>query len=151
MTEPVRVQRRREKGWTTPDGTVYVGRPTKYGNPFVYRTPVALARVPALDGSAWEYEGRISADGMRHDFHHGDGRVTRHDIRYMTRAETVELYEKALLHPTQALRLWVRRGGEMTRVTPETVREELAGKDLSCWCSLTDVCHADVLLRVANS
>lgn len=31
---PRRVQRSRRKGATTPPGTVYVGRPTIYGNPF---------------------------------------------------------------------------------------------------------------------
>lgn len=31
---PVRVQRRRAKGWRMPENTVYVGRPTKWGNPF---------------------------------------------------------------------------------------------------------------------
>jgi hypothetical protein len=32
---PVRVQRRRAKGWRMPDNTIYVGRPTKWGNPFL--------------------------------------------------------------------------------------------------------------------
>jgi hypothetical protein len=31
---PVRVQRKRTKGWKMPPGTVYVGRPTQFGNPF---------------------------------------------------------------------------------------------------------------------
>lgn len=31
---PVRVQRKRSKGWKMPENTVYVGRPTKWGNPF---------------------------------------------------------------------------------------------------------------------
>ena len=30
---PVRVLRRRTKGWKMPDNTVYVGRPVKWGNP----------------------------------------------------------------------------------------------------------------------
>lgn len=32
---PIRVQRRRAKGWRMPENTIYVGRPTKWGNPFV--------------------------------------------------------------------------------------------------------------------
>jgi len=28
---------------------------------------------------------------------------------------------------------------------------QLRGRDLACWCKLTDPCHADVLLAVANS
>lgn len=32
---PTRIQRKRTKGWKMPKGAVYVGRPTKWGNPFV--------------------------------------------------------------------------------------------------------------------
>lgn len=31
---PVRVQRSRQRGWKMPPNTVYVGRPTKWGNPW---------------------------------------------------------------------------------------------------------------------
>lgn len=31
---PKRIQRQRTKGWRMPPGAVYVGRPTKWGNPF---------------------------------------------------------------------------------------------------------------------
>lgn len=31
---PMRIQRRRERGWRMPEGAVYVGRPTRWGNPF---------------------------------------------------------------------------------------------------------------------
>lgn len=29
-----RIQRKRTKGWRIPEGVVFVGRPTKWGNPF---------------------------------------------------------------------------------------------------------------------
>jgi Domain of unknown function (DUF4326) len=32
---PKRIQRKRTKGWTMPEGVVYVGRGSKWGNPFV--------------------------------------------------------------------------------------------------------------------
>jgi len=31
---PKRIQRRRSKGWTMPPNVVYVGRPSRWGNPF---------------------------------------------------------------------------------------------------------------------
>lgn len=31
---PIRIQRKRTKGWKMPANTVYVGRGTKWGNPF---------------------------------------------------------------------------------------------------------------------
>lgn len=30
------------------------------------------------------------------------------------------------------------------------IREELAGKNLACWCKIGTPCHADVLLKLAN-
>ena len=30
---PVRIQRKRTKGWRMPEGAVYVGRPSRWGNP----------------------------------------------------------------------------------------------------------------------
>jgi hypothetical protein len=32
--KPIRIQRSRKKGWRMPENTVYVGRPTKWGNPY---------------------------------------------------------------------------------------------------------------------
>jgi hypothetical protein len=34
-TMATRIQRKRTKGWKMPAGAVYVGRPTKWGNPFL--------------------------------------------------------------------------------------------------------------------
>ena len=31
---PSRIQRKRTKGWRMPENTIYVGRPTKWGNPY---------------------------------------------------------------------------------------------------------------------
>jgi len=32
--KPKRIQRKRTKGWKMPEGAVYVGRPSKWGNPW---------------------------------------------------------------------------------------------------------------------
>jgi hypothetical protein len=37
MSGPVRIQRKRAKGWKMPPNTVYVGRPGRFGNPYDYR------------------------------------------------------------------------------------------------------------------
>jgi len=41
-----RIQRRRTKGWKMPEGAIYVGRPTKWGNPFVISKDVAIPPIP---------------------------------------------------------------------------------------------------------
>jgi hypothetical protein len=150
---PSRIRRERKKGSRMPEGAVYVGRPTKWGNPWAFRTRQALARVPALDGSAWEYESRISADGMQHDYHHPDGRITVHHIRYMTRAECVEMFRRALTAPDR--RIHIRQAPGKAWLSVDDVRRELAGRDLACWCPLPaegepDHCHARVLMEIAN-
>lgn len=34
MSQPQRIQRKRTKGWKAPEGAVYVGRGSVFGNPF---------------------------------------------------------------------------------------------------------------------
>lgn len=149
---PKRVQLRRTRGWRLPVGAVVVARPTKWGNPFRYRQWTGLARVPAIfDDGEWEYEDRISADGMRHDFWHPDGRISVCHVRYMTRDEVVECYRRVLTDDlTESMRGGFA-GCRVVRVTVDDVRRELAGRDLACWCKPTDPCHADVLLSIANT
>lgn len=46
---PQRIQMRRVKGWRKPEGAIYVGRPTRWGNPYRVGT----------DGSAAECVARF--------------------------------------------------------------------------------------------
>jgi uncharacterized protein DUF4326 len=55
---PERIQRKRTKGWRMPAGAVYVGRPTKWGNPF---------RIERADTSHWPNEYYID-DGVGVEF-----------------------------------------------------------------------------------
>ncbi|MBW3096855.1 DUF4326 domain-containing protein [Pseudohoeflea coraliihabitans] len=67
---PKRIQRKRTKGWKMPEGAVYVGRPTKWGNPFegardYPSRELAVARFRAgLDGCAHpdSFMGTILSD-----------------------------------------------------------------------------------------
>ena len=34
MKQPIRIQRKRVKGWRKPEGVIYVGRGSKWGNPY---------------------------------------------------------------------------------------------------------------------
>ncbi|NKT31597.1 DUF4326 domain-containing protein [Rhodococcus hoagii] len=99
---PKRIQRKRTKGWRMPEGAVYVGRPSKWGNPFT-----ANGDRDQATGLFREYVDRAPT---------GDG-------------------------------LWGRRD----ETAHETIRRELAGKNLACWCPLDQPCHADVLLEIANA
>jgi hypothetical protein len=88
---PVRIQRKRSKDWKMPPNTVYVGRPTRWGNPF-----------------------KVGPDGTLEEV-----------IKYRTWLEERLKTEPDLLEPLRA-------------------------KNLACWCPLDRLCHADVLLKLAN-
>lgn len=161
MTAPRRIQLRRVKGWRlhdiSPDAIV-VARPSKWGNPFAYRCDSrGLVRYRPNAPESVDYEGRISKNGMRHDYWDPDGTVTEYWVRYATRDEIVALFRRTLLNPTAGMiSAWPSRNGRFARFTVDEARHELAGHDLACWCRLEDEhghrvpCHADVLLEIAN-
>lgn len=103
---PKRIQRMRNKGWRMPKGAVYVGRPSRWGNPF-----------------------RVSNG----DCEHPDCGPKSHPP--INRQMAVNAYRGWLVG--------------MIKVDPEFV-DELRGKNLACWCAPNQVCHADVLLEIAN-
>lgn len=70
-----RIQRKRSKGWRKPEGAVFVGRPSRFGNPFpvceVFPTPEIAVRVyreviesgegctTSDEGTRWEQRNRF--------------------------------------------------------------------------------------------
>lgn len=117
---PERIQRRRTKGWTMPEGAVYVGRPTKWGNPFVaYR-----------DGHS-NYDPHSVAPEIAVDCFR----------RLLTGERTW-----SSIPPSR----WPKGKLPADWVSVEDVQRELRGKDLACWCPLSHPCHADTLLILAN-
>lgn len=157
-----RIQRKRTAGWSMPENTVYVGRPTLFGNPFRYRAEIGGLvhygpRHHERFGRDWDYEGRISRAGNRHDMFlpidgsDGLDQVVTY-VRWATRAELVELFRLTLTNPTPGMRSsYPSRGGQFLKVTVDEIRTHLAGKNLACWCRLDQPCHADVLLEIANT
>lgn len=80
-----------------PQGTVYVGRGSKWGNPF--------------------------------PFDHQ---------RYLGKAWAVDAYAQ-----------WLRTSLKGLALVREHLHE-LRGKNLACWCKPGELCHADLLLALAN-
>lgn len=58
---------------------------------------------------------------------------------YMSATQAVDRYRRAI------------EDGWDGVPTIREIREHLAGRDLACWCSLDQPCHADVLLQIANA
>lgn len=123
-----RLQRKRIKDWKMPPNSIYVGRPTKWGNPFVAE----------------------EADDGRFIVRSADSVVVID--RYKTLAEAkagaVRLFRKYLKNNGSQPGA-VRDSGGLFLV--QLAKEELLGKDLLCWCGPSETCHADVWLEIANS
>jgi hypothetical protein len=61
--KPRRIQRSRAKGWRMPENTVYVGRPTKWGNPFVVgKAGGAYTALVKNQRHAWQLYKSIAGD-----------------------------------------------------------------------------------------
>lgn len=117
-----RIQRLRTNGWRMPDGAIYVGRPTKFGNPFVLRQ---VAPIPPQPKPMWAvvYEGVV---------------LVRWDTKDLAATDAVDRFRRLMREP------WADRPAERELIA------SLRGKDLACWCPLDQPCHADVLLDLAN-
>ena len=56
-----RIQRQRTKGWRMPEGAVYVGRPTRWGNPFAIGSLLGLSGYDHADRWQEVHIGAASA------------------------------------------------------------------------------------------
>ena len=117
---PKRIQRRRSKGWRMPEGVVYVGRPSKWGNPFVVHSD------RRQNGQRYQMTPSVAMACFR------------------AALTTEGAWSPIPIH------LWPHGKIPAAFTTVEDVKRELRGKDLACWCPLDQPCHADVLLEIAN-
>ena len=118
--EPQRIRRSRAKGWRLPAGAVIVDRTSEK-----WGNPFKVGEVISRDSPLFPYIARTVPGGT-----HGLGSVMP-----LSAEAVVEAYGWWFIEQP-ALML--------------TVREELGGRDLACWCRPGAPCHADFLLAMAN-
>ena len=112
-----------------PENTKYVGRPTKWGNPFKLSPDgwILYYNTSKLIGSPWCYYSLSNGFEIK---------------------DVVELYGLWLDGILQKIRPCLP--------TPPSI-EELKGMDLACFCSISNKkneytpCHADILLSLSNN
>lgn len=103
-----------------PPNTVYVGRPGKFGNPFIVGDYVQIGKGRGWGGFAWlKTVSEFASPAFT---------LVRDN------AHAVELY---------------RRYRDVYPLT-ESEQTELRGKDLACWCKPGEPCHADVLIELTK-
>ena len=123
---PQRIQRSRQSKQVSPNGLpiVYVGRPTKFGNPFI-----VFKNSP------------------------GDWDVQTSNPNGMPNIQILIANKKIINTKKDAIDVAVECFSEYikTLYNWDINIKELKGKNLSCWCRLDCKCHADVLLELANN
>ena len=121
-----RVQRKRTKGWKMPPNTKYVGRSTRWGNPF------RVVKDDFPDHDAWnvkcesnDVQGFILTRICRHYSYRNKTEAINDAIRcYLAWLFATELY---------------------------TELNKLRNYDgLACWCDSNEPCHVDLLIDLLN-
>ena len=105
-----------------PEGAVYVGRPSRWGNPMIVGTAYMTSRtllpfrLPSFR-DVGQYDHGITVE------------------RCPNVATAVAWYRPMAARWASTAADWIA---------------PLRGRDLACWCPLDQPCHADVLLELAN-
>lgn len=118
---PERIQRKRTRGWRMPPDAVYVGRGSKWGNPFVVHSD------RMQNGKRYPMTAELSVASFRSML-----------------AKEGAWFPVPLPWPKGKI-------PACEPTTIEDVSRELRGKTLVCWCECGAPCHADVLLEIANA
>lgn len=119
---PVRIQRKRSKAWRMPEGAIYVGRPSMWGNPFTEANAREVGYISILD-----------TPELTREF------LTQCFRDWLTDAGT-----------RRGRDWWQGPESDRRKSAIAGSLSELRGRDLCCWCPLDQPCHADVLLELAN-
>lgn len=152
--KPIRIQRKRTKGWQMPPNTIYCGRPGKWANPFPlsgswivwaavargFRADKPGRRAACLAFFCEWIEG-IPAAGPLAKEKSGDTIVYRSgleldagDASRAMAADFACMFDIVIPRPP----------------TIEDIHSELRGKNLACWCKPDEACHVDIYLEIAN-
>ncbi len=140
MITPVRIQRRRAKGWRMQDASpnglpvVYVGRPTIWGNPFVVGAPCGVYP----EGMGWGGKAETMIECLSLD---------ESIVFYRNAARGFLMPEMYPFGHDWCKRQKAHFGGQYFS---DAINHHLRNKNLACWCPLDRACHADVLLAIAN-
>lgn len=119
-----RIQRKRTKGYRNPEGTRYVGRGTKYGNPFRLSKDgyIEFFNVITNEWEQWSLSGGFEINDIIGMY-----------VMWITNE----------LHPY--------KGVIVKPPTIDDLKELKNYKYLSCYCPLSEPCHVDILIKLINN
>ena len=116
----IRIQRKRTRGWKMPKSAIYVGRPSKWGNPFKVGYLIKIGKGGNTGGFCWL---RCLEEK------YNDGSF----IKVKDKDHAVELYREYL---------------SKYPLREEEINKFKKYDYIACWCKLTEKCHGDVLIEI---
>lgn len=124
--KPLRIQRRRVKGWKAPENTVNCTRPGKWGNPF----KVQYGAICIL---------------------HKRGHLPLYILKPDDNAQQllVNCYKQFIDGERHFFGILLPDWSDFIPVSKLEIKE-LKGRNLMCFCAEGTPCHADLLLQEAN-
>lgn len=156
---PQRIQMKRTKGWRKPEGAVYVGRPSLYGNPFLVDGEWITWTAIAI-GCRADKAGRRQAAVALHRAWMTGARLRLREFDPIAGQEfdpggALEFGDGSVVSMGDHCAGLATWGAELADDKP-TLPERpdltvLRGHDLLCWCGLGQPCHGDTLLELANA
>lgn len=134
-----------------PEGAVYVGRPSPWGNPFPAKANDAVWMAVALGEHGTQEGKRAAAVKMYRWWMSGADPATFPAATDEPSGSAVEYSDGQIRHMSDivsgmGMMMWLR---EPLHIPPRPDLTPLKGRDLVCWCPPDQPCHADVLLELA--
>ncbi len=134
--QPHRVQRKRVRGFNMPANTIYVGRPSKWGNPFILQDGSDIIYIDASYRRKMLYPGAFLTLGTLEDVIQMYEEIVQGEFPHY-----LEMQDFADIAGFSAdVQHWIAHFKKINI-------KELAGKNLACWCPLDKPCHAEHIIE----
>ena len=146
-----RIQRQRTKGWRMPEGAIYVGRPSRWGNPWPVTGDIQPWLALALGQRADKAGRQASAVIAYRAWMTGTPLPVPTDDQLPDEGGSLEYSDGTVrkvssLPVGMGLMMLARYPiGVPERPDIEPLRDATA---LVCWCGLDEPCHGDVLIEL---
>ena len=146
--KPVRITRSRQHKQVSPNGLpiVYVGRGSKWGNPF--SKDIKKTNKCSCCGHITKATKEEILKSIKFSIERYEDRIK--NLIYAKARDTATIgTENEVKGAWNGFELWnyIKEARKFKTFS----LEELRGKNLSCWCKQDDPCHADILLDLANN
>lgn len=161
---PIRIQRRRTKGFRLPPEAICISRPGKWSNPFKLKDAMNEAakdlkrmieeniiQRPVITIKDLPKEKVEEFKKILYEYLSGKGRRHAIPIRGLPEPTVISLADTSWLPYANAILLWKYEKWlrEMIRANPKKYDLDIfTYSKIACWCKVDEPCHGDVIIKL---